>query len=79
MPNYFNLLLDIHNSFWYSLTMKKQLLEKINEDLKKTNLTALAKLMGLNQPTLFRLVTGQNGGRIDTWEKIEKYYFKKKE
>jgi len=54
--------------------MRTELLKKINSDLKKVNLNALSIKMGLEQPTLWRIVNAKSRGSIDVWEKINDYY-----
>ena len=62
----------------YTLTMRTELLKKIKADLKTTNLNSLASAMDMDQPTLWRLVYGESHGRMDTWEKIQAYYKRRK-
>ena len=54
--------------------MRTKLLKIINKDLKHHSLNSLAQEIGVKQPTLYRLVKGIYKGRMDTWEKIDKYY-----
>ena len=54
--------------------MRKTLLTKINNDLKKTSIPKLARGMGVGNVTLWRILKGKFRGNIETWEKIERYY-----
>ena len=57
--------------------MRNELLKKIKNDLKSISLNALSEQMGINQPTLYRIVNDDSRGNIITWEKISKYYKRK--
>lgn len=53
------------------------MLRLLNRDLKKVSLRSLAINIGLEQPTLWRLVNEKSHGSIATWEAIGLYYKKK--
>jgi len=71
-----NKYLVIYTFLYYLYHMKKELLKKINADLKKQSLNSLAIKMGLKQSTLYRNVMGTSKGTLATWEIIESYYNK---
>lgn len=54
--------------------MLKELLEKINQDLKEMTLTELSGRIGIQIPTLCRIVNGKSRGDFNSWEKIAGYY-----
>jgi|GEM_PF-3230368 len=58
--------------------MFKKLLEKLKTDLTKMTLTELSGRIGIQIPTLCRIVNGKSRGDIESWEKIAAYYGGKK-
>jgi len=54
--------------------MRKELFEKIKADLKEMTLTELSARIGIQIPTLCRIVNGKSRGDIESWEKIAGYY-----
>ena len=57
--------------------MREKLLKKIEAERKKFALSELALRIGVSKRALYHFVSGDRGGRIDTWEKIAAYFQKK--
>jgi AraC-like DNA-binding protein len=72
----YKIRLDNRSKWCYFPVMRKRLLALIKVDLMGHSLNSLANLIGMQQSTLYRIVHKQSGGRLSSWEKIEKYYNK---
>ena len=54
---------------------RENLLKKLKEDLEKgSTITAQSQKIGVPFTTLHRILNGQAGGNVRTWDRIEKYY-----
>jgi hypothetical protein len=60
--------------FFCGEAMRKELFKKIKTDLAKMTLTELSARIGIQIPTLCRIVNGKSRGDIESWEKIAGYY-----
>lgn len=58
--------------------MKNKLLRKLKRDIERTSIYAVAKAIDMEYSTLYRIISGEFGGRMSTWEKIADFYDKHK-
>ncbi len=54
--------------------MREPLLKFLHKQVKDKTVSALAKEIGMEIPTLWRIMYGKSAGSIEAWEKIDKYY-----
>lgn len=59
---------------YHPIMVKERLIHKMNMDLRKLSMPTLAEKIGMEYTTLRRILNGERGGRMDTWENIIRYY-----
>lgn len=53
---------------------RMKLLKKLKKEAMLFHYVPLARLIGINYVSLWRITTGKSSGSIKNWDKIFKYY-----
>jgi predicted transcriptional regulator len=53
---------------------REKLLNMLKEDIQNSSINKKSKEMGIPFSTLHRILHGNGGGNVKTWDRIEKYY-----